>query len=99
MQTQIRMRKNLVAVQKLGKHEKKSALDDLISMPEVSNSLGIVRYVGPEVEDLKVGQKVYFGNKRYEFYMEGMNVLVMDEENVYATIEEAIGEQAPSKEA
>lgn len=94
---QVRMRKNLVAVKKLGKPHSKNQLDGLIHMPDVANNQGIVRFVGPQVEGLEPNQKVVYGNKRTEIRMNGEDVMIMEEDNVYAVVEEAAYEEA-SKE-
>lgn len=95
---QVRMRKNLVAVKKLGKPtSSKSQLDGLIHMPDVANNQGIVRFIGPQVEGLEPDQKVFYGNKMTPIRMNGEDILIMEEDNVYAVVEEAQNEEA-SKE-
>jgi co-chaperonin GroES (HSP10) len=96
--SKIHMRKNLVAVSKLGKPSKKSSLDELVVTPETAEAQGVVRYKGPEVEDLLVGQKVFFGNKRHELRLNGEDVLVMEESNIYAIVEES-GSENPQDPA
>lgn len=45
---------------------------------------GIVKYVGPEVPDLKTGIEVYFGTQHQMVRMAGTEIAVMDESNVLA---------------
>lgn len=84
---QVLMRGKRVGVEQAGKS---ASRDSLIAMPEDSSAVGTIRFVGGSVEDkrLKVGTKVYFGKGHHQLRMNGMNILVMDEENVYAIVQE-----------
>ena len=54
-------------------------------MPEDGDAVGIIRYAGPGVEaNLKVGVKVYYGKERHRIKIKGIDIEVMDEDNVYA---------------
>lgn len=86
----LRVRGKRVVVEKLGRS--KGSVDSLLAMPEDTSAVGIIRHVGEEVKDLQAGQKVYFGKNRHELRMDGSDVLVMDEENVYAIVEEVRAE-------
>lgn len=79
----IQMRGNNVGVEKLGKTEKGNGF---LSMPEDTNSAGILKYVGKDVKDpdLKVGRKVYFGSQRQSVNIDGVEIMVMHEDNVVA---------------
>lgn len=76
-----------VGVEKLSKTAKSNSF---IAMPDDASAVGFVRYVGDEVENSKlvVGAKVYFGKNRHELKMDGVDILVMDEDNVYAIVNE-----------
>lgn len=57
--------------------------------PEYSCNLGVVRYMSSSNSDvLSTGDKVYFGNKYDRLKMEDKEILVMESDNVYATVEE-----------
>lgn len=95
---QIKMRGNLVAVKKLGKPGQKSELEGFIRMPEVADNQGVIRFIGPDVEGLREGQRVFYGNKRTEIRMNGEDVFIMEVDNVYATVEDVEDEtQSPQK--
>lgn len=66
------------------------ATNTVVAMPEDSSAVGIIRFVGDSVvgNDLKVNTKVYFGKAHHQLRMNGMNILVMDEENVYAVVQD-----------
>lgn len=76
-----------VGVERVGKSTKRS--EGFLHMPETTNSLGVVQFVGEEYDGpIKVGTKVYFSNKREEITMEGMTIQVMDASNIVAIVEE-----------
>lgn len=82
----ILMRGNRVGVQKLGKAENRNTG---IIMPEVADSLGVIKYVGKDADsDLKVGTKVYYGNKRQQVRMAGADIEVMESDNIFAVVED-----------
>lgn len=85
---QVQMRGKRVGVEQVGKTENSKSL---LAMPEDASAVGIIRFVGSVSEDLKVGTKVYFGKSHHQLRMNGMNILVMDEENVYAIVAEDSG--------
>lgn len=81
---QIQMRGNKIGVQKLGKASKKDE-NPLIVMPESGDSLGIIKFLGAGApEDLKVGMKIYYGTSRQQIKMSGMDIEVMEDDNIYA---------------
>lgn len=87
----IQMRGDRVGVQKVGKSNDQSTG---IIMPEVADSLGIIRYIGDGAdEDLKVGTKVYYGNKRQQIQMGGADIEVMESENVFALVKETLDDK------
>lgn len=55
---------------------------------EVSNNLGVIKFAGPDVKDLKVGNTVYFGNARETITMQGQEVMIMEESNIVAILED-----------
>lgn len=85
---QAQMRGSRVAVEILGKSSNKGSL---LAMPEDASASGVILLLGKDLasSDLKVGQKVYFGKNHHQLRMEGRNVLVMDEDNVYAIAEDS----------
>lgn len=83
---QVKMRGNKIGVQKLGKASKPNSY---IAMPEVVDSLGVIRYLGDNApEDLELGMKVYYGTKRQQIRMGDADIEVMEEDNIYAVVEE-----------
>lgn len=87
----VQMRGKRVGVEKLGRA---SNTKTLLAMPEDASAVGTIRYVGKDVQDsdLKVGTKVYYGKDRHELKMNGQDILVMDEDNIYAIVEDSDGE-------
>jgi co-chaperonin GroES (HSP10) len=81
------MRGKRVGVEKLGKSSNTKAF---LAMPEDASAVGYIRFVGDDLKDtdLKIGMKVYYGKDRHELRMDGMDILIMDEDNVYAIVEE-----------
>jgi len=75
-----------IAVERVGKSSKKDATV-FFAPVEVSQSLGLIKYVA-EGSKYKIDQKVYYGNKREEVRMAGVDVQVMDEDNIIAIAEE-----------
>lgn len=75
-----------VAIQKLKKQEKKETSFYVdVSQDEF---LGIVKHVGAEASaDIKIGQRVYFGNVYHPIKIDGLDVLIMDDTNVLAILE------------
>lgn len=68
-------------------------------IPDDNNAVGIVRYLGEDLKatDLKIGDKVYYGDARQKLTMEGTEILVMDESNILAVVEEAANEEDQAK--
>lgn len=82
----LKMRGNRIGVERLGKSQNN---ETILAMPEDTNSMGIVKFVGDSApDDLKPGMKVCFGNKREPITIKGKEILVMDEDNVVAIVEE-----------
>lgn len=87
---QVRMLNNFVGVEQVGKTSKN---DGMFAQVETTNNLGIIKFVGEEADKkFKVGQKVYFGNKREEIRMSDADIQIMEDENIYAIVEEAANE-------
>lgn len=84
---QTRMRGNRVGIELLAKG---SDSKSLIAMPEDTSAVGVIRYVGDGVTapELQVGVKVYYGKVHHQLRMNGANILVMNEDNVYAVVQE-----------
>jgi co-chaperonin GroES (HSP10) len=69
------------------RNDKKTELDSGLVLPEDSVSKvnsGTVLKVGPEVSDIKVDNTVYFSYKNHELDIDGMNYVVLEEEDVLA---------------
>jgi co-chaperonin GroES (HSP10) len=79
------MRGKRVAVEKLTKAADSSGY---LAMPDDVSAVGFIRHIGSGLTetDLKVGMKVYYGKNRHELKMDGTEVLIMDEDNVYAIV-------------
>lgn len=84
----VQMRGKRVGVEKLGKSSGPS--NGLFAMPEDIGSCGTIVYLGDELKEsgLKLGSKVYFGDKRQQVRIEGKDIQVMDEDNVLAVASE-----------
>lgn len=84
---QIQLRGKRVGVEKLKKQDSKNEL--FLKMPDHEEYLGVVKYVGPDAQsDIKVGQKVYFGNTFQTLRMAGAEICVMEDTNVLASRDE-----------
>lgn len=59
----------------------------LFKLPEVSDNLGIVMHTF-EGSNFKIGDKVYYGGHREQIRMSGVDIMIMDEDNIFATVEE-----------
>lgn len=85
----VKMLRNLLGVEKMGKPSRRNA-GDLFAPTDVSFNLGTIRYVGEELQSkFSVGQKVYIGNQREELRIEGIDIMVMEEKNVIAIVEDS----------
>jgi co-chaperonin GroES (HSP10) len=81
------MLRNLLGVQKLGKPTKRNS-GDIFAEAEVTQNVGIIRYVGADLTSkFSEGQKVYIGNQRDEIRMNGAEIMVMEEKNIFAIVE------------
>lgn len=89
---QVQMRGKRIGVEKLGKASARK--DSFLAMPDDASAVGFIRFLGKDLSnsDLKVGMKVYYGKNRHELKMNGMDILVMDEDNVYAVVEDSSDE-------
>ncbi len=85
----IRMLGNRIGVEKLGKSKDKSSF---LAIPEDSDAMGLILYVGDSQEEellrFKVGMKIIYGKDRHQVKMNGVDVWVMPPDNVYAIVEE-----------
>lgn len=85
------MLNNLVGVEQVGKTSKN---DGMFAEVDVTHNLGIIKFVGETADDkFQIGQKVYFGNKREEIRMSSLDVLIMEDSNIYAIVEDGTNEQ------
>lgn len=83
----VKFRGNRVGVEKIKKANKNT--NPLFVEPDAADSVGIVRYVGDTVgSDIKVGQKVYYGDKIHNVRLGGAELVVMEDSNVLALVEE-----------
>lgn len=74
-----------IAVAKLGKSTKQNG--GAFYVPETIDSLGEVKHIAEDVKELKVGDKVYFGDKRQQIRMSGEELEIMFLENIIAIAE------------
>ena len=85
----IKMLRNLLGVEKLAKSSGRSE-GQLFAQAEVGFNTGIILHVGEELEKkFSVGQKIYFGAQREEIRIDGKDVMVMEEKNVFALAEDS----------
>lgn len=85
MKNQVRLRDNRVAVEKLKKQTKKA--DTFFVAPESDEFLGTIRFLGNSAaSDLKVGDKVYFGNQHQQVKMIGADMCIMTDDNILAVV-------------
>lgn len=93
----VSMRGKRVGVERVGRSTNKTSL---MAMPDDASAVGFIRFLGKDLEnsDLKVGSKVYYGKNRHELKMDGVDILVMEEDNVYAIVEDK-SEEVPVKTA
>lgn len=83
MSVQMRLKK--VAVEKLLKDG--ALKNTLLHIPDSEQNSGLVVFAA-ESTNLKAGQKVYFGNKREQVRINGKDLLIMDDDNIFAVISE-----------
>lgn len=76
-----------VAVEKLKK--KSQAAHGGIIIPDSEEYLGIVKYVGPDADkSIEVGHKVYFSTNYQQCRMGGSDLCVMDDKEIFATVQD-----------
>lgn len=78
----IKMMPGKIAVEKLGKSTKKN--EGAFFVPETIDSLGVIRHLAEDVKELKVGDQVYYGDKRQQIRMSGVDLEIMHLENIIA---------------
>ncbi len=84
---QIKLKGKRVAIEKLKKQS--TAAHGGIIVPDSEEYLGVIRHVGDQADQsLKVGQKVYFSTKYQSSRMGGIELCVMDDTEIFATVEE-----------
>lgn len=82
----IKMLNSYVGVEK---SKKSKQGEGLLHIPEVTDSVGIVRFLGENYQgELQLGDKVYFGDKRNEVRMGKMDIQVMLPDNIFAVVKE-----------
>ena len=85
------MRGNRIGVQRLKKS--KANENPLIVMGDAGDMVGIVKFLGDNAsEDLKVGMKVYYGNKKQQVKIQGLDIEVMEDDNIFAIAEDLDGQ-------
>lgn len=83
----VQFRNSLIAVEQVNKADRSNR--SFLHQVEDSNSIGVIKFLGDKADpDLKIGQKVAFGNKREPIVIDGTKLLVMESENVVAIIAE-----------
>jgi len=85
---QVLMRGKRVGVERPGRAQKN---DSLIAMPEDTSAIGYIKYLGKDLQssDLRVGMKVCYGKNRHELKLNGADILVMEDDNIYAIVEDS----------
>lgn len=79
------MLRNLLGVEQLGKSQKDE--NAMFASAEVGFNTGKVLYVGEELANkFSPGQRLYFGNTRELIRIDGKDVIVMKEDNVFAIV-------------
>lgn len=87
----VRMLRNLLGVEKVNKSKKEAG--SLFANVDVTFNTGIVKYVGEDLAGkFSVGQKVIIGNKREEVRINADEIMVMEETNVFAVVEDESNE-------
>lgn len=82
------LRGNKVAIERLKKQEKAGNLPGFLVMPEDSEYVGNIKFLGQNASsDLKVGQKVYFSTKFQNTRILGIDLCIMDDTEVYGIME------------
>lgn len=88
------MQNEKIAVEKLGKHTNKNSLfatvDDVFST-------GVIKYTHDKSK-FQTGQKIIFGVQREPTRIEGVELLVMHDNNVIAILEESDEEKVQKQE-
>ena len=85
----LKMLRNLLGVEKLQKSNGKVE-GSLFASADVGFNAGIVKFVGEELQGkFSPGQKIYFGVQREEIRVDGKDLMVMEEKNVYALADDS----------
>lgn len=88
---QVKMVNNKIAVEKLKRAAKTTA--SFLHEPNVSDNQGVIKFA-PIGSEYVVGMRVYYGNNREEIRMNGIDVYIMDADNIVAIVEDT-SEQIP----
>lgn len=84
----IKLKGKRVAIEKIKKQGKNQSSGGLI-MPDSEEYLGIIRFVGEQADpSLQVGQKAYFSTQHQQVRMGGLDLCVMEDTQVFATVQE-----------
>lgn len=84
---QIRMQGSRLGIEKAGKPANNNAF---LAMPDDVSSVGCIRYIG-EVscwQGTPLGTKIIFGKDYHQVRIDGRDILVMPDTNVYAIVED-----------
>ncbi len=80
----IQLRGNRIAIEKI-KKQTKNTTNGFLVMPDSEEYLGIIKFIGESsATDLEVGQKVYFSTKFQHVKIQGTDLCIMDDTEVYA---------------
>lgn len=91
----IKFKGKRVGIEKIKKQEKKNS--SFLVIPESEEYIGVVRYVGEDVnpDQYKNGMRVYFTTQHQQMRIGGLDICVMDYEEIVAVIsEEELEKQA-----
>lgn len=92
------MLRNLLGVQKLDKPTRRKGSGEIFAETEITQNIGIIRFVGEDIQNkYSEGQKVVVGNQREEIRMNGLDIMVMEDKNVFAIVEASDEESKPEE--
>lgn len=82
------MLRNLLGVEEQNKSQGRGE-GQLFASAEVTFNTGIILFVGEDLSsEFSPGQKIYFGAQREKIRMDGKDIMVMEEKNVFAVVED-----------
>lgn len=84
----LKLKGKRIAVEKIKKQSKSAAHGGII-VPDSEEFLGYIRHVGEDADkSLEVGQKVYFSTAHQQVRMDGKDLCVMEDSQIFAVVED-----------